>query len=404
MPSVITVGGSASLGSGYSFGDLVEKVYRRVMSGVSELTVQLGGYIDGVQTTLIPVTGVQTSAIVPGAILGVELELMLVLSVNTSANQISVERGYMGSIATAHNATTLVYINPSLSKFDCAVAINDDLNSLSAEGLVRINSAEIVYNPIFMGYDLGAIPTNFTELLELRYKIPFPSKNYPPITRWHISRYQDTTVFPSGNSLTIYEPGYPGMPMFATYAAPLLPFYSFSDNICNTPATNDQDPPYNGYPTVASYQIQGTVSTGSQFITAPSSLTNIALGQQVIGAGIPNGTFVTAVNNDLNIITMSNYATGSFVSEDITLNQPGSLPNLPATATDIPIIGATIQLMQAREFSRNSFMVQPDPRKATDVPAGAIMNSTQRMEIWREKRIREEVERIRKQYSKLPTR
>ena len=402
MPSTITVGGSASIGSGYSFGDLVEKVYRRVMSGVSELTVQLKSFVDGVQTNNITVQGVQSFAIVPGAILGVELELMLVLSVN--GNTIMVERGYMGSIAVAHNANTLVYINPSLSKFDCGVAINDDLNSLSAEGLVRINTAIITYNPIFMGYDLGGIPTNFTEILELKYKTPFPNRNYPPITRWHISRYQDTTVFPSGNSLTIYEGGYPGMPMYVTYAAPLLPFASLSDNICDTPATNDQDPPYNGYPAVASYQIQGTVTIGSQFITFPSTFTNIQLGQQVIGNGIPLGTFITAVNPDLNFITMSQYATASFTNEDITINQPGSIPNLPPTATDIPVIGATIQLMQAREFSRNNFMVQPDPRKATDVPAGAIMNSTSRMEVWREKRIREEVERIRKQYNKLPHR
>ena len=63
MPSTITVGGSASIGSGYSFGDLVEKVYRRVMSGVSELTVQLKSFVDGVQTNNITVQGVQSSAI-----------------------------------------------------------------------------------------------------------------------------------------------------------------------------------------------------------------------------------------------------------------------------------------------------------------------------------------------------
>jgi len=260
------------------------------MSGVSELTVQLSYYLDGVTTNNIYFQGVSATAIVPGAILSVDLELMLVLTV--TQNTVTVERGYMGSIAAPHNANTLVYINPSLSKFDCGVAINDDLNSLSAEGLVRINSAIITYNPIFMGYDLGGIPTNFTEILELKYKTPFPNKNYPPITRWHVSRYQDTTVFPSGNSLTIYEGGYPGMPMYVTYAAPLLPFASLSDNICDTPATNDQDPPYNGYPAVASYQIQGTVSIGSQFITNPSTFTNIQLGQQVIGNGIPLGTFI----------------------------------------------------------------------------------------------------------------
>jgi hypothetical protein len=327
MPSVISVGGSASIGSGYSFGDLVEKVYRRVMSGVSELAVVLTAD----SGTTLTLSGTQSQALVPGAILSCGLELMLVLSANQSAGTVMVERGYMGSTQVTHSPNDLVYIDPSLSKFDCAVAINDDLNSLSAEGLVRINTAQIVYNPVFAGYDLGDIPTNFTEILELRYKHPFPDRRYPPITRWHVSRYQDTAVFPSGNSLTIFEPGFPGMPMFATYAAPLIPFVSLTDNVCDTPVTNDQDPPYNGYSVSA-------------------------------------------------------------------------IPNLPPTAVDIPVLGATIQLVQAREFSRNNFLVQPDPRKATDVPAGAIMNSTQRLEIWRQKRIDEEVARIRKQYGKFAAR
>jgi hypothetical protein len=238
----------------------------------------------------------------------------------------------MGSLAVTHYAGDLVYVNPSLSKFDVNVAINDDLSSLSAAGLVRINTAEIAYNPVFMGYDLGALPHNFIDILEIRYKIPFPDRRYPPITRWHVSRYQDTSVFPSGNSLTVYEGGYPGLPMYVTYSAPLIPYSALNDNVCSPPVSNDPDGPYNGY----------------------SGLTSIA--------------------------------------------------SLPTTAVDIPPIGATIQLIQNREFSRNTFMVQPDPRKATDVPAGSIMNSTQRMEIWRQKRIDEEVARIRKQYGKLPHR
>lgn len=330
--TLISVGGSASLGSGYTYKDLIEKVYRRVMSGVSEITVTLTSDIIAGTSQNIGMSGTQSSALVPGAILSVDLELMLVLSSNASANTVTVERGYMGSIATAHTQGTVVFVNSSLTKFDIGVAINDDLLSLSASGLVRINTAEIAYNPVFMGYDLGSLPTNFIDILEIRYKIPFPDRRYPPITRWHVSRYQDTSVFPSGNSLTIYEGGYPGLPMYVTYTAPLIPYVNLLDNVCAPPVTNDPDGPYNGY------------------------------------AGL------SVINS------------------------------LPPTAIDIPPIGATIQLIQNREFSRNAYMIQPDPRKAADVPAGAIMNSTQRMEVWRQKRIEEEVARIHKQYGKLPHR
>jgi len=330
MP-VVTIGGSAGPVTGVTFNDLIEKVYRRVMSGASEMTVLLQGDVGG-YTTNLTLSGPQTSALVPGAILAVGLELMLVTASNPSANSVTVIRAYMGSRNIYQHDKSLVYINPSISRYDIGVAINDDMNALSAMGLVRINTAAITYNPVFMGYDLGDLPTNFIEILEVRSKIPFPDRRYPPITRWKVSRYQDTSVFPSGNSLTVYEGGYPGMPIYVTYSAPLLPYYAATDNVFNTPVTNDPDAPYNGYSNI------------------------------------------------------------------------DAIANLPTTAVDIPPLGATIQLIQNREFSRNLFMVQPDPRKATDVPAGAIMNSTQRMEIHREKRIAQEVARIHKQYTRHPQR
>jgi len=357
MSTTVTTTGSAGSSPGYSFGDLIEKVYRRLMSGASEITVQLGSpsqisagsmsdtiYVtqNGITTSMV-FSGPASAAIVPGAILAIENEMLLVLSTSTVGSNIAanVERGYMGSAQASHLCGVLVYINPSVSRFDIGVAINDDLSSLSANGLVRIDSAAVTYNPVFMGYDLGSLPTNFIEILEIRYQHPFPDKRYPPITRWKVSRNQDTSVFPSGNSLTIFEPGFPGMPMIITYSAPLIPLVATSDNVCYTPATNDPNSPYNGYSNNETESIQNTI------------------------------TYV---------------------------------PNLPTTAVDIPPLGAMIQLVGPREFTRNNFLLQPDPRKSTDVTPGAIMNSVQRMEIFRQKRIEEEVARLRKQYTRSPVR
>ena len=79
MPSIITVGGSSSTGNGTTFGDLIEKVYRRVMGGIRERTVQIDqtGGIGSDDDTVI-LSGPQTSGIVPGVILAVELELLYV--------------------------------------------------------------------------------------------------------------------------------------------------------------------------------------------------------------------------------------------------------------------------------------------------------------------------------------
>ena len=331
MPNVITLGGSASTGSGYTFGDLIEKVYRRVAAGVSETTIQLAtpGTLD-TTTVTFAVTGPQVNqCAVPGALLAVDMEIMLVLSYQ--APNITVERGYLGSTAGTHATGSLMYRNPRISRYDIGVAINDDLNDLSSHGLYRVGTATITYNPVFEGYDLGDLPSNFLEILELRYQLPVPNKNYPAITRWKVNRYQNLSDFPSGNALLLYEGAYPGLPINVTYSAPFIPFVDLSDNICDTPTTNDPAPPYNGY-------------TAS------------------------------------------------------------SVPNLPPTAVDIPPLGAAVDLISSQEPARSNFAIQPDPRKAQDVPPLAIMNSTQYLEKKRMQRIEAEALKLRLQYTKSPHR
>ena len=62
MPAIITVGGSSSTGAGATFGDLIEKVYRRVMGGVRERTVSLATAISANDTS-INLSGAQVGGI-----------------------------------------------------------------------------------------------------------------------------------------------------------------------------------------------------------------------------------------------------------------------------------------------------------------------------------------------------
>ena len=133
MATLITVGGSASTGAGATFGDLIEKVYRRLMGGLRERTVQLNGAIDDVTETVV-VSGAQAGSIAPGVILSCELELMYVISWDSATNTATVIRGYYGSVASNHVDNIVIYLNPRYSRYDIGVAINDDLRSLSSPG------------------------------------------------------------------------------------------------------------------------------------------------------------------------------------------------------------------------------------------------------------------------------
>jgi hypothetical protein len=329
VDDIIVIGSGP--GSGNTFGDIIEKVYRRVMGGQRERTVtinQTGGI--GSSDSVVTLSGPQTIGVSPGMILATDLELILVLTWNSSTLQASIERGYLGSTQAAHPNGNLCYINPKYSRYDVGVAINDDIRSMSspANGLYRVGVTQITYNPVLAGYDLGGISDNFNDILNVRYAIVGPSQNIPAIKRWSVHRNSPDAAFPSGNAIVIYDGGYPGLPMFVTYTAPFIPLVNLTDSLLNTPAINDIAPPYNGY---------GTSTT---------------------------------------------------------------VENIPPTATDIPALGAEIDLTLPREISRNFLESQPDARKALEVVAGAVAGSVNALITRRADRMSEEADRLTRQYSR----
>ena len=433
MASIITVGSSASTTTaGSTFNDVIEKVYRRVMGGIRERSVQLTGtYDNGTSITsftpgsisssnfTVALSGSQTSGIMPGVILAVELELMYVYAytaVTSTTGYAQVERGYNGSVATSHaitntNQPPLVYLNPRYSRYDIGVAINDDLRSLSSpsNGLFRVGVAQLTYNPVFAGYDLGALPANFIDILEVRYRIAPPYRTFPAIKRWKVIRWQQNSTdpsFPSGLGLILYEAGWPGLPIYVTYSAPFIKLVSGSDSLLNTPGTNDEAPPFNGYSSSVVASFTGATTVGSSSI-ALSGVTGLYIGMPVAegdGANtyIPQNTTITGINIGTNTITLSNAASATS-SGSITINfaAPVTIPNMTPTMLDLPPLGAEIDLTQPREISRNFMESQPDPRKALEVVAGSVAGSVNALVTRRAQRISEEADRLTRQYTKV---
>jgi hypothetical protein len=408
MPSIITVGGSSSTSTaGSTFGDVIEKVYRRVMGGIRERTVninQTGGI--GSSDTTVVLTGSQTSGIMPGVILAIELELVYITAWNSSTLTATISRGYLGSTPTAHINGTLCYINPRYSRYDIGVAINDDLRSLSSptNGLFRVGVAELTYNPVFAGYDLGALPANFIDILEVRYRIAPPYRTFPAIRRWEVIRWQQNStdpVFPSGNGLVLYESGWPGLPIYVTYSAPFLKLVSSSDSLINTPGTNDEASPYLGYSVSTSANFTATTVNGSATLSSCSSLTGLYVGMLLGGTGIPSGATIAGINVSANTITMSAVATANGSSVSIGAANSPNIPNMTPTMLDLPALGAEIDLTLPREISRNFMESQPDPRKAQEVVAGSVAGSVNALINRRMQRINEEADRLVRQYTRV---
>jgi hypothetical protein len=208
-----------------TLNDWVEKVWRRVYSNSPDNTVQLLNAV-GINDTTITVTPTSATSMRANIILAIDYEIVYVTNWNSASGTATIVRSYLGSTAATHTANTLVYVQPKYTRFDVAVTLNDELNRLSSPdmGMFQIGVSTVTYNPVYMGYDLGSIPTNFLDVLEIRHKIPFPTRNYPKISKWKVLRsIPDSTVFPSGAGIVIYEGGYPGQPFYIQYSAPYTP-------------------------------------------------------------------------------------------------------------------------------------------------------------------------------------
>lgn len=308
--SIVTPAASQTL------NDLIQKTQRYLVPSQRDLACQLeADYTAGAGTMTLTGPLVGNNGVALGALLSIDLEVFYVLSFNAGTGVADVVPGYFGSIEASHTADTLVYIDQKFTNFDIATAINDDLADLSSpdNGIFQIGVSSFTYNPTYMGYDLGtptmspAFPANFIDILQMRYRIPTPTHNFPLLANWTLARNVDDPIFPSGNGVILYESAYPGMPVYVTWFAPLGQFANLTDDVVTT--------------------------TGLQ----PSAI-------------------------------------------------------------DIPVLGAAIRLVEGREVKRNFMESQPDPRKAAEVPPGAVLNSTRGWVARRQSRIDAEADRIRRQF------
>ena len=216
-----------------TFSDLIEKTSRRLLSGVSEQTAVLtSNYTAGGQT--LQLSGGFSGAIQTGTRLSIDLEVFYVTSTTTSGS-IGVIGGYEGSTQADHASGAQVHINPRFSKYDISVALNDDLLDLSSptNGLGQIGTTDVTYIPIYAGYDLGSGFTPDSKVLEVSWKTVPPHRTFPLIRRgdYAVRRRQNTTDFPSGNGIIVYQAAQPGFPIRITYLSPFSPLVNLTDDV-----------------------------------------------------------------------------------------------------------------------------------------------------------------------------
>ena len=71
-----------------------------------------------------------------------------------------------------------------------------------------------------------------------------------------------------------------------------------------------------------------------------------------------------------------------------------SMTGLPETAYDLPVLGAAARLAIPGEHRRNLLVAQPDTRRASEVPPGAVAASARLMQQRYEQRVHQEAARL----------
>jgi hypothetical protein len=272
------------------------------MNGFVENRNKLSQAYAAGDTTLVfsyPIDGIR-----PGARLSIGTNTFYVWAI--SGQTATVSGGDDGSTDIAASAGALVRVSPRFTDDEIWKMLTSDLADLSSpsSGLFGIGTVDLTYNAIVNGYDLTSIAQDMISIYEVKYLTPGPQLDNPRIhtTGWRLNRNANTSQFPSGMSLQLFEPAYPGYNVRVVYRK------------------------YFSMPTTAAANV----------------------------------------------------------------NASGLLPS----AQDLPPIGAAIRLMAGREIKRNFTESQGDTRRATEVPPGAIMQSSRNLQILRQQRITAESARL----------
>jgi len=171
-----------------------------------------------------------------GARLSIGTNTFYVWSIN--GQTASVQAGEDASTDASVPAGTLVRVAPRFTGDEIWKQLGNELGDLSSpsNGLYGIQTVDLTYNPILNGYDLGPIGDQLISIYEVKYLTPGPQHDNPRITTngWRLNRNANTTQFPSGISLQLFQPAYPGYNVRVLYRSNFVMPSTIYANVIST--------------------------------------------------------------------------------------------------------------------------------------------------------------------------
>jgi len=115
-------------------------------------------------------------------------------------------RGYNGTTAAAHAADTKVTVAPSFPKSVVKKAINDTIDAVFPK-LFAVGSTTFTLVATKTSYQ---IPADVETILSVTWSVTGPSNEWLPVKSWRQDPMANTTVFTTGQSMSVYDAITPG--------------------------------------------------------------------------------------------------------------------------------------------------------------------------------------------------
>lgn len=123
-------------------------------------------------------------------------------------------RGFRSSTAASHASGTRVVSSPLFPRTLVKQAINQTITAVYPD-LWGIGSASFTFNPAVSAY---ALPAGTKKVLAVSWQTVGPTREWMPVRNWRLDPNANTTAWPTGVTLNVYDSITPGRTVQVTYA------------------------------------------------------------------------------------------------------------------------------------------------------------------------------------------
>lgn len=149
-------------------------------------------------------------------IIEVDDELLWADTVNQSTGDIVLPpygRGFRGTVAATHPAGSRVAFSPMFPRAMVKQAINESIRATFPD-LFGVASTTFTFSPAVTTY---ALPAGAMDVLSVSWQEVGPTQEWCPVRRYRVDGYADSTAFPTGSTISLYDAITPGRTVRVVY-------------------------------------------------------------------------------------------------------------------------------------------------------------------------------------------